>query len=333
MTDNLEVVLAGPVLSQPCADDFTLVESKAPEPQAGEMLVRNRYLSLDPYLGSRLRGRHMGQPAPRPGERLPGFCVGEVTVSRHPDFAVGETVVGEIGWALFGRLRGDAARKVDPAVALSAHLGVLGMPGLTAWAGVTQLAKVKEGDVFVVDAASGAVGGTAGQIARRLGARVVGIAGGPAKCALVREVYGFDDCVDYRTDDWIGALKAACGSPPSVHFENVGLKVLGPVLDMLGDYGRVVLCGLADHYQSDAPPAALPLGRVVARRAQILGLVVYDFLPRFAEWTTLAAPWIAEGGLAYAEDVCDGLASAPRQFEKLMRGENLGKTLVRIVPP
>lgn len=330
MASHMEVVLARPVAATPCAADFELTRRGAPDLRDGELLVRVIHLSLDPYIGSRLRGRHMGEPAPGVGESLPGFSVGEVVASRHADFAVGEHVLGECGWAELGVMRGDEARRIDRP--LSAHLGVLGMPGLTAWAGVTQLAKVAEGDVFLVDAAAGPVGGTAGQIARNLGARAIGIAGGDAKCALVRDTYGFDDCIDYKQADWPGALKAACPEGPSVHFENVGLSVLQQVMPALRPYGRVVLCGLAEHYQAEGPPASIPLGAIVGKRAQMLGLVVYDFYPRLAEWLAMAEPWIAEGRLTYAEDLAHGLAAAPAHFEKLMAGDNIGKSVVKVAP-
>jgi NADPH-dependent curcumin reductase CurA len=222
---------------------------------------------------------------------------------------------------------------VDAGIApVSAHLGVLGMPGLTAWAGVTQLAKVVAGDVFVVDAAAGAVGGTAGQIARNLGARAVGIAGGPVKCALVEDSYGFDACIDYRAEGWQARLKAACGAGPSVHFENVGDAVLQAVFPMLQTYARVVLCGLAAHYHSEGSPASLPAGPIVGKRAAVLGLVVYDFYARLAEWVALATPWIESGKLAFHEDVSEGLESAPAQFERMLKGQHLGKAIVRVAP-
>lgn len=332
MTVHNEVVLARPVTAKPGAGDFAVVERRAPNIGEREILVRVAYLSLDPYIGSRLRGKHMGEPAPAPGESLPGFCVGEVVASRHPDFAVGDHVVGECGWSELGVMAGDQARKVDASLPLSAHLGVLGMPGLTAWAGVTQLAKVTASDVFLVDAAAGAVGGTAGQIARNLGARAIGIAGGAAKCDLVRGAYGFEACVDYKQPGWQDAVKLACERGPSVHFENVGLSVLQSVMPMLRDYGRVVLCGLAEHYQVEGPPASLPIGAIIGKRAQMLGLVVYDFYPRLDEWLALATPWLAEGRLTYVEDVAGGLAAAPAHFEKLMAGDNIGKSIVKVAP-
>jgi NADPH-dependent curcumin reductase CurA len=332
MTQNLEVVLRRPVDALPVADDFEIVERPIPTPGVGQILVRSVYQSLDPYIGSRLRNKHMGEAAPTPGQSLPGFAVGEVVQSRHADIAVGDYVVGEGGWAQFGLMSGEAVRKVDATLPLAAHLGVLGMPGLTAWAGVTQLAQVGPGDIFTVDAAAGPVGGTAGQIARHLGARAVGIAGGPAKCAVVVDKYGFDACIDYHQADWQDAFKTATAPGPSAHFENVGTAVLVPVFRQLQLNARVVLCGLAAHYQVDGPPPEMPVGIIVGKRAKVLGLVVYDFYTRWAEWVALARPWLEAGTLVSGEDIAEGIEAAPVQFERLMRGQNIGKSLVRVGP-
>lgn len=333
MSKYLEAVLKRPPVGQPTVDDFTLVERPAlRQPAAGELQLRVIALSMDPYMGPRLRGRHMGEPAPAPGAALPGFAVAQVTASADAGFQVGDYVVAETGWAQQAVVRADQARKVDPAYPLSAHVGVLGMPGLTAWAGVTQLAKVKAGDVFTVDAAAGPVGGTAGQIARNLGARAIGVAGGPAKCALVRERYGFDACIDYREADWAERLKVAAGAGPTVHFENVGLSVFNKVFPLLQLYARVVICGLAEHYGAEGPPPSYPLGPIVGKRASLLGLVVYDFYPRLAEWVAVGGPWLLEGRLALVEDASEGVQSAPAQFVRMLKGQHVGKAIVRIGP-
>jgi NADPH-dependent curcumin reductase CurA len=334
MITNRQVVLKRAPAAMPKAADFEVVACPMPEGPAPEgLLLRVIALSMDPYLGGRLRGRHMGEPAPAPGARLPGFAVAEVLESAHPGYQAGDYVVTETGWCRFAAVPAAGARKVLPGAApISTHLGVLGMPGLTAWAGVTQLAKVGPDDVFVVDAAAGAVGGTAGQIARNLGARAVGIAGGAAKTHLVTEIYGFDACVDYRSEGWQTRLKAACGAGPTVHFENVGETVLQTVFPMLRNYARVVLCGLAEHYHSDGAPPVLPVGPIVGKRAAIFGLVVYDFYERLNEWVALATPWIAAGRLAVHEDASEGLDSAPAQFERMLKGQHLGKATVRVGP-
>lgn len=330
MSRSREVVLRRPVAARPVAGDFEVIERADPAVGSGQLRVRSLYQSLDPYIGSRLRGRHMGEPAPAPGESLPGFSVGEVMATGDPGFAVGDRVVGEMGWAEVGIMAAAEARRVSKALPAAAHLGVLGMPGLTAWAGVTQLAKVGPGDIFTVDAAAGPVGGTAGQIARLLGARTVGLAGGVEKCALLKDVYGFDAAIDYRQADWTEVFARETAPGPSVHFENVGLSILMPAMQRLQTYGRVVLCGMAEHYHADAPPAQIPIGMIIGKRAAMLGLVVYDFYPRWSEWVALATPWIEQGKLVSVDDVSEGIASAPEQFAKLMRGENRGKALVRM---
>jgi NADPH-dependent curcumin reductase CurA len=334
MIANRHVVLKRAPAAMPKAADLEVVACPMPSgPPAEGLLLRVIALSMDPYLGGRLRGRHMGEEAPAPGGKLPGFGVAEVIESAHEGFKPGDYVVTETGWSRYAAVPAAGARKVAPGIApISAHLGVLGMPGLTAWAGVTQLAKVGPKDVFVVDAAAGAVGGTAGQIARNLGARTVGIAGGPEKCALVTGGYGFDECIDYRAEGWQVRLKAACGAGPTVHFENVGESVLHTVFPMLQNYARLVLCGLAEHYHSDGKPPSLPVGPIVGKRAVIHGLVVYDFYDRLAEWVAMATPWIADGKLVVHEDASDGLDSAPAQFERMLRGQHLGKAIVRVAP-
>lgn len=333
MAENYEVVLRRRPQGKPIAADFQVVERQTPSaaPRDG-LLVRVIALSLDPYLGGRLRGKHMGEAPPVPGASLPGSALAEVLASDHSDFAPGDYVVAETGWAQFAAICVAGARKVDSSLPLTSHLGVLGMPGLTAWAGITQLARAGVGDVLTVDAAAGTVGGTAGQIVRALGGRAIGIAGGPEKCALVTGRYGFDACIDYRRDDWPAALKQAVGDGPTIHFENVGLAIYERVFPLLRNYARVILCGLADHYHADAPPASYPLGAVIGKRAAVMGLIVYDYFERMAEWVSLGGRWLREGKLIQVEDVADGIANAPKQFERMLRGQHLGKALVRIGP-
>jgi NADPH-dependent curcumin reductase len=333
-----QIVLKHALTDRPKADDFALVEAPLPDCPEGGVVVRVGHLSLDPYVGSRLRGRHMGEQPPEPMRQpIPGGIVGQVMESRLPNLRAGDWVHSTHGaWADFVALPGLAARRLDPAIApLGAHAGILGMPGLTAWAGITQLAHVRIGDVVLIDAAAGPVGGTAGQIARLCGAKkVIGIAGGAAKCAQVAQTYGFDACIDYRTPGWEKTLDAACeGTPPTVHFENVSVAMLTSALTRMAPYGRAVLCGLVDQYHADAPPPQIPAGLIIGKRAQLLGLVVYDYYPRFNEYIAWAAPHIASDRLRYVEDRVDGLENAPMLFEKLMRGENIGKAVVTVHAP
>ncbi len=329
-----QVVLRHGLSAKPTAADFALVEAPTPLCPEGGVLARVAHLSLDPYVGARLRGRHMGEKPPEPGvEPIPGAVVAQVIESRAANLQPGDWVHSmEGGWAENVALAN--ARKLDPSAApLRAHTSVLGMPGLTAWAGITQLAEVGAGDIVVVDAAAGAVGGAVGQIARLKGAkRVVGIAGGPDKCRLVTDVYGFDACIDYKAEGWPQALAAALPEPATVHFENVSLAMLIVAMGHLAAYGRVVLCGLADHYQADGAPAAVPAGLIIGKRAKLLGLVVYDFYPRWDEFLAEAGAWVRAGQLRIAEDRAEGLENAPALFERLMNGASVGKAVVSVSP-
>ncbi|MEM9837782.1 MAG: NADP-dependent oxidoreductase [Pseudomonadota bacterium] len=332
-----KIVLKHSVDQKPQADDFALIEGTSPTSPEGGILARVVYLSLDPYVGSRIRGRHMGEAPPEPGiDTIPGAVVAQVIESRSSDVAEGDWVHSmEGGWAESVALTEGRFRKIDPHTApLNAHAGVLGMPGLTGWAGITQLAKVRDGDTVLVDAAAGPVGGTAGQIARINGAeRVVGIAGGPEKCKIVTNTYGFDACVDYKQDGWREALAETLPDGLSVFFENVSADMAMLALSHAQTYARGVLCGLVDAYHT-AQQSQHPLnaGMIIGKRAQLSGLVVYDFYPRWDDYVAEASAWIADGRLNFQEDRANGLAEAPELFEKLMNGQNQGKAVVAVAP-
>jgi NADPH-dependent curcumin reductase CurA len=322
---------------KPVADDFAIIEAPTPECPENGVLVRTVHLSLDPYVGSRLRGRHMGETPPEPMKgAIPGAIVGQVIESRADTISEGDWVQSmEGGWQEICALPVHEVRKIDPhAAPLSAHAGVLGMPGLTAWAGITQLAKVGEEDTVLVDAAAGPVGGTVGQIARIKGAkRVVGIAGGPEKCALVTDTYGFDACVDYKAEGWKDRLAEALPEGLSVFFENVSADMAMLALTHARIYARGVLCGLVDAYHTETQSQhPLNAGLIIGKRAQLSGLVVYDFYPRWDEYVAEAAPWITSGQLKFAEDRAEGLEQAPALFERLMNGQNKGKAVVTVTP-
>lgn len=329
-----QVVLTHALTAKPRATDFVVIDADMPLCPDGGVLVRVVDVSLDPYVGSRLRGKHMGEAPPRPmQDAIPGAGVCQVVESRAQGISAGDWVHSmEVGWREYADLSAGHFRKIDPAIApLSAHVGVLGMPGLTAWAGMTQLAKVGAGDIVLVDAAAGPVGGTVGQIARIMGAkRVVGIAGGAIKCQLVTQTYGFDACIDYKQDGWEGALTAALPEPPTVYFENVSTDMASKALMRMATYGRVILCGLVDQYHADAPPPGLNAGLIVGKRAAIMGLVVYDFYEKWDEYVAWAAPHIASGTLKFAEDRVTGLENAPALFERLLDGAHVGKAVVGV---
>jgi NADPH-dependent curcumin reductase CurA len=329
------VTLKTAIDHKPRAEDFAVIDVTAPECPIDGVLVRVTYLSLDPYQGSRLRGRHMGEapPAPMKGA-VPGGVVGQVIESRTDKINIGDWIHSMDGsWAETVALRANQCRKLDPAIApMRAHIGVLGMPGLTAWVGTTQLAEVGDGDVFLVDAAAGPVGGTAGQIARIKGAKkVVGVAGGPEKCAIVTDVYGFDVCVDYKKGGWRDDLASALPDGLSVFFENVSADMAMIALSHANLYARGVLCGLVDAYHAETQSQhPLNAGFIIGKRAKLMGLVVYDFYARWNEYVAEAAPWIASEKLKFVEDAVDGLENAPALFERLMDGKNVGKCVVTV---
>ncbi len=320
---------------KPTADDFAFIDAPIPKCPENGALVRVVHLSLDPYVGSIIRDRHIGHSAPAPmKEVISGAIVGQVLESTVDGISEGDWVHSmEGGWQEIAAIDAQHLRKIDPTLApLSAHAGVLGMPGLTGWAGITQLAKVREGDTVLVDAAAGPVGGTVGQIARIKGAkRVVGIAGGAEKCALVKNEYGFDACVDYKADGWRDALGEALPDGLSVFFENVSADMAMIALGHANLYARGVLCGLVDAYHTQTQSQhAMNIGFVIGKRAQLSGLVVYDYYDRWNEYVAEAAPWIAEGKLKFVEDRVVGLENAPALFERLMNGKNKGKAVVTV---
>lgn len=328
-------MLKHPPEGPPKAADFECVSAARPSAPSDGLLVRTVYLSLDPYVGSVIRGRHMGEPPLGAGAVIPGRAIAEVVESRAEGYTPGDFVNVETGWREYAACPAEDARPVErfDGLPLSLHLGVLGMPGLTAWASVHHLAEVRDGDIVLVSSAAGPVGGSVGQIARIQGAaRVVGVAGGGEKCAVVTGRYGFDDCVDYRQDGWQQTLAAALPDGVAVYHDNVGGEMLETALGLLNNYGRVVLCGLASQYHADERPPGPNPGLFIAKRARLMGLVVYDFHDEQQEYARRAAEWVRDGRLAYLEDRAADIEQTPAQFERLMRGENVGKCLVIVGP-
>lgn len=326
------ISLRRPVVGLPSADDFLLGEAPLPEPTEGQALLAVEYLSIDPYLRPLLAGRHL-EAAPAIGAVIPGLGLGRVLQSRAAALRPGDRVVAETGWRRYAVVDAARARRIEPdGLPPSCHLGVLGLPGLTAWAGIRTIARPAPGETVLVSAAAGAVGSLAGQLARLDGARVVAINGSAAKNALCRNEYGFHAAVDYRAPDFRAALRAACPEGIDVYFDNVGGAVLEAALGLMRRRARVVLCGLIDQYNADQRPPGPNLGPVIAARATLTGLVVYDHLERFPEFQAEVAPRVANGAIRYREDIAVGLAQAPQQFIKLLTGGNVGKTLVRLSP-
>ncbi len=333
MMTRLSVVLRRRPSGEPRREDFEIIEENTPSPGPGEVLTRTIWLSIDPYMRGRLADRKSYAPSVQVGEPMTGESVGEVITSGDPAFKPGDIVVGSRGWQTHCISPAKALTKIAPGGApLSTYLGVLGMPGTTAYSGMKDIGQAKSGETVVVSAASGAVGSVAGQIAKRAGARVVGVAGGPDKCLWVQEALHFDECVDHRAANLQAALAEACPNGIDVYFENVGGAVQEAAFALLNPHSRVVMCGMVAQYNQADPPPGPNLGFVVGKRVRIEGLIVSDKPERFAEWRALAAPWVADGSLRYRETVIDGLENAPEALALLLKGGNFGKMLVRVGP-
>jgi NADPH-dependent curcumin reductase CurA len=331
MSKRQVVVLRRRPVGAPTPDIFAIEESAMPEPAEGQVLTRTLFLSIDPYMRGRLSdAKSYAAPVPI-GGMMEGETIGEVIASRDPGFAPGDVVVGPRGWASHLVAPAKAVVKLPKNGApLSTYLGVLGMPGTTAYSGMTDIGQPKAGETVVISAASGAVGAVAGQLAKRAGARVVGVAGGPEKCLFVQETLGFDECIDHRTLDLKAALNDACPNGIDVYFENVGGDLQRLVFPRLNAFGRVVMCGMVAEYNDTEPRPGPNLMMVVRNRLRIQGLIVSDKPERFAEWRALATPWVLDGSLKYREDIVDGLENAPDALIGILGGRNFGKLLVRV---
>ncbi len=332
-TIRRSIVLKRRPSGEPSPEDFEQIEDAIPTPAPGEVVTSTIWLSIDPYMRGRLREQQTYATAIQVGDVMTGETVGEVIASADPHFAVGDVVVGARGWQSHSVSKGSALVKLPRGGApLSAYLGVLGMPGATAYAGISEICKPQAGETVVISAGSGAVGSVAGQLAKRAGARVVGIAGGPDKCLWVQDSLGFDDCVDHRAMDLGRELHAACPNGIDAYFENVGGAVQAAVFDQLNPFARVAMCGMVSQYNADEFPPGPNLGFVVGKRVLIQGFIVSDKPERLVEWRRIAAPWVADGRLVYREDVVEGLENAPEALTGILSGRNFGKLLVRVGP-
>lgn len=310
--------------------NFRLETVAIPDLQEGEVLVRNRYLSLDPYMRGRMSAAKSYAASQALDETMIGATAGEVVASRHPRFAPGDAVTGMLGWAEMGVADGSMLRKVDTStVPLSAYLGVVGMPGVTAWYGLNQIIMPKPGDTVVVSAASGAVGSIVGQLAKLNGCRAVGIAGGPEKCEYVVAELGFDACVDYKLGKVGEDLAVATPDGIDGLFENVGGEVFDAALARMNAFGRIALCGMIANY--GGKPAPLNnIGSILVNRLSMRGFIITEHMEVWPQALSELAGLVADGTLTYRETVADGLASAPDAFIGLLAGRNFGKQLVRL---
>lgn len=332
---NTRIVLAARPQGQPKPGDFRIESVGIAEPGEGELLLQILYLSLDPYMRGRMNAaKSYAKPVEIDGV-MEGGTVARVVRSRHAGFAEGDIVLSHSGWQSFALSDGAGLRKLDPAAApLTTALGVLGMPGFTAYAGLLTIGQPKAGETVVVAAASGAVGSAVGQIARIKGARAVGIAGGADKCAFVRQELGFDAVVDHRADDFAEQLKAACPDGIDVYFENVGGPVWDAVFPLLNEFARVPVCGLIAQYNTIAASGTdrLPtlMQQVLHRSLTIRGFIQREFVDQRPAFYRDMAGWIASGQVRYREDIVDGLEHAPQAFLGLLEGKNFGKLVVRV---
>jgi NADPH-dependent curcumin reductase CurA len=329
--ENRQVLLRRRPAGVPSPDDFTIVDGPLPQLGAGQVLLRGIYLSLDPYMRGRISGARSYAKPVDIGAVIEGRVVGEVVRSEHADFRPGEFAYGGYGWQLYSAVPGAELVKLDPAEApISTALGVLGMPGLTAYVGLSDIGRPKAGETVLVSAASGAVGAVAGQLAKASGARVVGVAGGSEKCRYVERELGFDACLDHRAGDLGGALDSACPKGIDVYWENVGGAVQQAVFPRLNDFARMVLCGMVAEYNDKEPRPGPNLMTAVRKRLRIEGFIVSDQWRRFGEYRAMAAPLLRAGRLKYREDIVDGLDNAPAAFVGLLQGRNFGKLIVRL---
>jgi NADPH-dependent curcumin reductase CurA len=331
-----KIVLAARPVGSPKDSDFRLVEGDIPQPGPGQVLLRTIWMSLDPYMRGRMNDAKSYAKPVEIGGVMEAGTVSEVVASNLPGLAPGDIVEGRTGWQTHALSDGAGLRKIDPALApLSTALGVLGMPGLTAYTGLLNIGQPKPGETVVVAAASGAVGQVVGQIAKLKGCRVVGIAGGERKCAFVTDELGFDACVDHRHEDFAERLRAAVPQGIDVYFENVGGAVFAAVLPLLNEFARIPVCGLIAHYNATEPPPGpnlvpLLMGAILVKRLTFRGFIVSDFWSQHGQFLAEVGAWVRDGRVKYREDVVDGLENAPHAFQGLLRGENFGKLLVRV---
>jgi NADPH-dependent curcumin reductase len=310
-----------------------MVELPVPEPSEGEVLTRTLYLSLDPYMRGRMSdAKSYSAPVPIGGVMV-GRTIGEVVASRDLGFAAGDIVLGFGNWQDYATLRGKTLRKLDPALApVTTALGVLGMPGHTAYVGLLDIGQPQPGETVVVSAGSGAVGSLVGQIAKIKGCRVVGIAGSEAKCRYVVDELGFDACIDHRALDFTQALARACPKGIDVNFENVGGAVLQAIWPLLNDFARVVVCGLIAQYNDVTPTPGPDIRSVLTKRLTVRGFIITDHSDRLDDFLRDVSAWLREGRIKYREDIVNGLEHAPEAFIGLLHGRNFGKLIVRVAP-
>ena len=322
--ENQRIVLASRPEGWVTPANFRLEKAPLPQPQEGEVLVKNLWLSLDPYMRGRMSEQKSYVKGVDIGETMVGQTAGEVLESKSDKFRKGDFVLTQLGWQLYGVTK--EANKVDATrVPLSYYLGMLGMPGLTAYFGLKDLGQPKPGETVLVSAASGAVGSVVGQLAKLWGCRALGIAGGPEKCAYVKDELGFDDCFDYKAGKLRDQIRDI-----DVYFDNVGGEILDLALARLKPFGRVVVCGTISDYNATDPYRVKNWRAILVNRLKVQGMIVFDFRERYGEALKALGGYYAAGKLKTRESVVEGLANAPQGFIALLKGGNFGKQLVKL---
>jgi NADPH-dependent curcumin reductase CurA len=328
----MQVLLASRPAGWVTEANFKIVSTAVPKPAAGQILVRNHFLSVDPYMRGRMDDVKSYAAKQELDAVMGGRTVGEVIESNNPKFKAGDIVAGIYGWQQYGCSDGEGVRKIDVSrVPMSAYLGVIGMPGVTAWIGLLDICQPKPGETVVVSAAAGAVGSAAGQIAKIKGCRVVGIAGGREKCAYAVKELGFDACVDYKAGRLNEDLKAATPDGIDCNFENVGGEILDAVLRRTNPFSRIAVCGLISQYNATEPYAVKTFRAILTNRIKVQGFIVGDRMNLWPQALQDLSGWVASGELKYRETVAQGLENAPAAFIGLLQGRNFGKQLVRLI--
>ncbi len=338
-TLNRRIVLAARPVGEPNPATLRLETGPVPVAAAGQMLLRTQYLSLDPYMRGRMSDAPSYAPPVELGAVMVGGTVAQVVESHLQGYAVGDWVLSYCGWQDYALSDGAGVTNLGPAPANpSWALGVLGMPGMTAWAGLTQIGQPKAGETLCVAAATGPVGATVGQIGKILRCKVVGVAGGPEKCAYAVETLGFDLCLDHKAPDFAAQLRSACPKGIDIYFENVGGAVFDAVMPLLNPSARIPVCGLVAAYNATEVPAGPDrlgawMGQILRKRMTVRGFIVsQDFGHLYAQFAAAMTGWIASGQMHYREAMIDGLETAPAAFTAMLRGENFGKTVIRVGP-
>ncbi|KXF81687.1 NADP-dependent oxidoreductase [Enterovibrio coralii] len=334
------IVLASRPVGAPVTDNFRLESQSVPVLNDGEVLLKTIYLSLDPYMRGRMSDAKSYADPVEVNDVMVGGTVCQVEDSTHPDFEKGEWVLAYTGWQSYAVSNGDGLLKLgkNPSHP-SFALGIMGMPGFTAYMGLLDIGQPKQGDTVVVAAATGPVGATVGQIAKLKGCKVVGVAGGEEKCRYAVETLGFDVCIDHKADDFAEQLAAACDKGIDVYYENVGGKVFDAVMPLLNTGARVPVCGLISQYNATELPAgpdrmSLLMATLLIKRIKMQGFIIFDdYAHRYDEFAQDMSAWLAEGKIQYKEQVVDGLANAPEAFMGLLEGKNFGKLVVKVAEP